>query len=593
MNPSGIFIGKKYPGLPGAGIEISEINGLLIAWDTNLRPRLYLFESERFFIFAHVNAGCRKILAGLGEQAGGLYTDHSSILAHLNWGFILILNREENRFRIINDSYGIYPLFHSSVNGQVSISNDADFLLRQLPSAKFDTAGLYDFMLFNYPLKGRTLIKELSRFTGGTVAEGDPSLAELSFRQFSDIATLIHRTENKSEGLEDGAAYLANNLEQDLEPDLPVSLPLSGGFDSKMILALLLARKKPFSAYTYGSKGSVDHTSARHTAALFDLPYTLLDLSALDSASLEKQARQFIRRSPSRPLILDLMAYECVNEEIPSSNIILGSMGGELINGPVVVSEVILTRSARTLTLASERDELSSGILADLSAFPLLNREVYLESEREYIDSLSSYLDRKENDLACNLTRFMLNEVYPGFFGTVFSDLMGKFNLLNPFADLQFLRWLLNSRYRYSRHRPFSKNPVSHLFSRRLYARMIRKIHPPALYSKMDRNYLLADILYPYRWPVTILRYIENHLFRKNKTEQAKTLNYTRWMIPLLLSGLRNSPLLDNRIFNRKAILDLLRALENGQPVPDIQVRKLILILGIHYLAEEYHISPV
>jgi hypothetical protein len=567
-----------------------DYDGFSIAYQYSIESELFKRETDEYFILSHSNIGFRKRLGDYDGDLSHLFSGLGSLLPDFHWGFICLFKKTSKQLVVYNDIFGIYPIYYLEHERGFTLSNDFNLILRNEEKWSFDTLGMYDYFLFNYTLNQRTLIKGISQLWGGGQISYEIAEKKFNVRKVHLVADFIHNTSSKEFKVSQLTAALDQHLQHDLDNSLPIQLPLSGGFDSKVILSILLGNQAKFETYTYGSKGSVDHVAAEATAMQFNLPNKLLRIDCEGIDFFDEQIREFILCTPALPLILDLLAYEVVKREIPASNIILGAMGGELINGPVIISEVIVTRSAEVLNSSKNIQMLKEGMLKDITSISFLSNNHYVRSEDAYLGSIRNYLQEGNERPAKNITNFMINETYAKFFGVVFRSLFGKYNLVNPFLDLEFLRILLNSKYSYLKNKLFSKSPTRHFFSRRLYALMVRKMYKPALYSPLDRNYVLADLLYLHRIPLPFMRYVENHVFGKNKIESAKTLNYIKWLKPLLIDKLRNSPILNLDIIEKGKVFELLKQIEIGAGVSDYQVRKLILLLSLHYLSQEYNI---
>jgi hypothetical protein len=567
------------------------IDNLLITYLREYKNKLFLFDNEDFLVIAHANIACRSKLQSMGDAVCKLMLDNTPIISSLRWGFLFFLNKHIQQFKIYNDIYGIYPIFIKNNDNGFFITNDSDKLLQMQDSVYFDNRGLFDYFLFNYTINERTLFKDIYQLKGGSSISGYSFSEKIEIRIQTDIAGYLTKPNITRLDLAYAVHAISENIKSDLDNNKPVVLPLSGGFDSKLLFSVLLNNQFDFSTYTYGYQGSVDFIAAESTAKKFGISHQLFNISVDSTTVLDARIKSFINGSPSLPIILDLLSYELVKQNLSSSNIITGVMGGELMVGPVVISEVIVTRTAKRLATSKNLSSLRSGIITDIDSITFLDRKNYIKHIEEHLSGLDNYFMDPADNKHNNITRFLLNETYAKFFGVVFKNLSGNFNMINPYVDLDFLEILLNSEYRFTRNKMFTRNPIIHLKSRRLYPKMILELYKPVIYTPLDRNYNMADLLYYYRLPFTLKSYIENHLFGKNKVELSNAIQFKKIFRLLIYEKLKNSPLLDMDFIRKDKLLGLLNDIKMNNPVPAYIERKLILMLSLHYIQGLYKIN--
>jgi len=76
---------------------------------------------------------------------------------------IVVHNKKENKFFIIGDLRGQYPIYYHSVNHTLIISSELSSFCRLLDGTEFNENWLYDYMYFNFPLDGETFLKNINR----------------------------------------------------------------------------------------------------------------------------------------------------------------------------------------------------------------------------------------------------------------------------------------------------------------------------------------------------------------------------------------------------------------------------------------------
>lgn len=560
-----------------------QFKDITIAYNKGIKSKLFVADKPNFFILAHVNFACRNKLEELINAAEKFIPDYTSIKSVFRWGFLLYMNKETGQTALFNDIYGIYPVYFTQIANKFIISNDFDALAQMQDSLNINIHGIYDYFMFNYTLKSRTLFKEISQLQGGSKVEFNSTRIKIyKCRLISEVVF-----EEKANGtIEDMKQALYNNIMSDIDPELPVQFALTGGFDSKVVLAALLSNNINFSSYTYGYKQSDDNTAAESIAEKFRFKHELLELSTDFIQKIELHIKQFMRCSPNAPMFETLLFYELVKESIPSSNICTGMMGGELIVGPVLISELLTTRSAALLTLSSNKKDLFGGLKKNMNETGIFNNEIFEGQLTEYAEPLLDYMKNKEEVKNQNMVNFLLNETYAKFFGVIFNNLFNNINLVNPFVGIDFLKILLNSKYSFTQKYPFSKAPFSHFMSRRLYPKLIESMYPTVLHTKMDRGYQLEDFLKWYKFHKPVTNYFRRHFFSK-KNPPPPSSNYTEALLSLVKETIGTSEMIDWEIFDKSSILMLIKKLKNKN-VSRFQTQKLIQLVTIYFFIKRY-----
>jgi hypothetical protein len=560
------------------------INETIIAYRKEIRNRLLLIEKEDFFLLGHVNPALQKRLLDLSDNFEVLNHDCSQIVGDFHWGFLVFINKNTSDIKIINDVYGIYPLYRTQLNDTFIFSNDFDGLIKITKTVNLDQHGIYDYFLFNYTLTSRTLIKEISQMEGGSIIATD--FKKISIERYFELGSKItQKKENVS--IEDLKCILNKHVTSDIDPALPIMFPLTGGFDSKVVLSILLSIKKTFSSFTFGTRNSADHQAAEAIADDFDFPHTFWETSGDHNHELSDHIEKFTRCYPNAPMFDTLLFYQMIKSKLPFSNLITGQMGGELIVGPVLISELIITRSAAMLTNATTREELISELTNCINQQQIFNNYLFKCDSENYTKPLLRYIKDEKSSKNSNLVNFMLNESYAKFFGVVFSNLISKCNLINPLVDINFLKLLLNSNYSFTNKKPFLKSPYSHFSSRKFYPRIINSIYPAVLKARMDRGYNLEDFLHWYKYPKPVLNYIRRNLLKKKKIFKLPATNYKESLKKIALDRLNTSIVLDIGVLDKENILRLLNDLGKNN-TSYFQDQIILKLLTIHFFINKY-----
>jgi hypothetical protein len=221
----------------------------------------------------------------------------------------------------------------------------------------------------------------------------------------------------------------------------------------------------------------------------------------------------------------------------------------------------------------------------------MLNHKSLESHFEKYVSELTEYTDfeRKKNNE--HLVRFLIQETYSKFFGTVFSNLFGKYNVINPYLNVPFLKSLYASKYSFLKKQTFKKSPTGHFFSRRLYPTLIQKIYPKVLQAKMDRGYRLSDFLKWYNFYKPVLNYAKRHLVKKKKTKSL-THEINHLLVGQFKLNWKDSNLRNYDFINEKEIDHLLNVFES-KDISKSEEKNLLKLIALDHLLESNEINIV
>lgn len=287
--------------------------------------------------------GLKQLLIDRGHQfkAGGqaelllrLYEQFGDDFAlKLNGAFVIaIWDQQSRKLLVTNDRLGLYPLYYAQVNGSLLFASGVRALLAHpaLPRT-VDPVAINQFLVHDHLLDDRTLlnhVKLLPQASLLTVAEG-----ELTIRPYWTLKyPVLYQAGSEGEYIEQLLHYLRQAVARQSHGDQPAGMLLSGGLDSRMLLALLREGPAgdPFYTFTWGIPGCDDARAAREVAArlgtehhFFELkPDWLLDLAA-----------EGVRLTDGLGNIINLHALATLREETQYAQVLYKGFMGDAMLG--------------------------------------------------------------------------------------------------------------------------------------------------------------------------------------------------------------------------------------------------------------------
>jgi asparagine synthase (glutamine-hydrolysing) len=168
----------------------------------------------------------------------------------------LLINRMRGHALLFNDRYGSERLYWFEKDGVTYFSSEAKALLAVLPELRaFDDTGVAQFLAFGSTIGGHTLFRGLRLVPGGSLWRIAPGEALHRARYFTpaDWEALPALSESQFERR--FTESFRNLLSAYLRADQQVGLSMTGGLDTRMILACTPRGAEPVVAYTYAAEG--------------------------------------------------------------------------------------------------------------------------------------------------------------------------------------------------------------------------------------------------------------------------------------------------------------------------------------------------
>lgn len=199
-------------------------------------------------------------------------------------GLFIYFDKKSYEITIQSSFFGEIPLFYFLRSNNIIISTSFPELLHNINDKKkltvsFDRIGIIESLIFDTPLRSRTLFENIKKAMPGkrlTIKLESAMLKEetlfvLPFDKGNTVA-------DKKKFLNNATDIIQGVTSQFKKLNNKIILPLSGGLDSRILACLLKANDIPFEAVTFGPKESTDPFIAKKIAKELEMPINHLVL---------------------------------------------------------------------------------------------------------------------------------------------------------------------------------------------------------------------------------------------------------------------------------------------------------------------------
>lgn len=197
------------------------------------------------------------------------------------WFCGLILDILKKKIYLFNDRYGMHRVFIHEKKDGLYFSSEAKALLSVIPESRyFDPVGIGEFLSCGCTLGRHSLYREISVMPSAslwTFVNGEVKTKSI---YFDPINWIKQQRFNEKEFLPQFVESFGRLTKRYIVAPSPVGISLTGGLDSRMIMACLKTKTEQFPCYTFGSmyRDTFDVKLARKVAESCGQPFTELTL---------------------------------------------------------------------------------------------------------------------------------------------------------------------------------------------------------------------------------------------------------------------------------------------------------------------------
>lgn len=235
------------------------------------------------------------------------------------------------------------PIFFTSTTNQITFSNSADLLRDELVESNFDYNSLNLFKMTGYCLGNQTLFENINQLKSGQFIffeKADRKIFLKSYYRYFNFSEKITDRQILTEKLHEVTQKTFQKMIHSFR-DRQVMVPLSGGYDSRLILAILKeSGYKNFKAYTYGIKNLWEVKRAKYIAKFLNVDCVFIEFHPSKTRKIfKKQIRKKyfkyaggLSSTPHLPdfyAILKMKSLGIIND----NSIFVNGQSGDFISG--------------------------------------------------------------------------------------------------------------------------------------------------------------------------------------------------------------------------------------------------------------------
>ena len=410
--------------------------------------------------------------------------------------YLISVNEAKQNVSVFNSLFSILPVYYHEMRDHIIVSSRLDSILK-ISRQTFELSKRYilEHLLFGYGFLNDTYFNGIKLLPANHFFEVRDNLLTISSHtRISDFFMAEPLTWKSSV---DSLSDLFIERASDYLPDEPYYSSLTGGLDSRTLLALGLSLNKQLTAYSYGSEDDKDVWIPGEICKSLGLnyqPFILDEKYAINDFFHNAKGANYITEGTIR---FSRATYMYMADEISKATdyMISGIFGSELMRTTRMygnlVSHIVfdMFQSMSDLEL-SKRVRNSPKLRYIISDY-------FRDEIAEIIQECIEYKNKFKKGLSPNqrFYNFMYEEVFRKYFGSEL--ILENRYLINrtPFLDFKFITELFKTELAGCNGRYMTKSPFERYKGQVLYPTIIKKTYPRLLNYKLDREYYPRNFL--------------------------------------------------------------------------------------------------
>jgi hypothetical protein len=391
-----------------------------------------------------------------------LFYKHSYNFINYIKGIFNIVVFIGNNFYVFNDRHGIKKVFIYQKNNLFIISNSLEFIANKVElSLSKENAAL--FCLLEHFVNGITLFNEVSYSNPATTISFQNK--ELSFSNYWKPSSLFKMPINKKR-----YAYLAEEWKNIIKNHVKYlqpkknSITLTGGNDSRMVLAGLLKNGITTNSFSFGNPSSADGFIAKETASYININYNNHYIKKPSKKWFKYYSNKIITQGNSLINIHRAHRMDAIEKEKsinPDTEMLFGGfLGGEYIKG-LSYDDYIISKFIRLYESRKNYgiDRLIRDLLYEKKIFHEEIDISIVKNKMKFIFEIGENFQKKQREFLYAF--YLYGHAHHSQDISIITEKI-KYSV-NPFMDIDFLEllaespyWFVNKKTTFLYHKLFS-----------------------------------------------------------------------------------------------------------------------------------------
>jgi asparagine synthase (glutamine-hydrolysing) len=400
-------------------------------------------------------------------------------LKNLNGSFVAaIYDNQKEKLTVVNDRYGSIKLFYHYDTNRFCFAPKIQPLLKLGAKKTIRKDAVFDFFIFRYLLEDKTFFEDILQLPPASILEVTKNGIKLT-KYWTYQSYNIYDTRSKKELVEELGTLWQKAVERRLKKDGTIIIQISGGLDSRAILAAALkcTQKENILTYTFGEKESYDFKIGKNVAEKAGVSHISLTAKKADFENQYNISMNDIEGMIDATPYFSIEMDQCLAKY--GNRIYSGHMGGEIM-GPQIFHKIRhLKLKSKKKYKEAEKILFNHHKLNNIRDIQQLFHPTYLNNQslifsfEKTIEDLSKYTEEYLPNYCAAWLYTNESDKYTAFCNLRYKNLF-RYSL--PFLDNDLVDFML-------------KVPPKLRINKALYKSMLLEKYPELFYVPIRNTY--------------------------------------------------------------------------------------------------------
>jgi asparagine synthetase B (glutamine-hydrolysing) len=245
-------------------------------------------------------------------------------------GYYNLIHFNESSVEILNDYIGVAKFFYSK--GKIPIVASRPDLVQKIIGSKFQIENALLYLLFNYNIFGRTFFENIFYSESATKIVITGNILQ-KYRYRDDLIP-VSKLNEKESIMKLSELWTDIIFESIKDKNNRIALTLTGGYDSRLILAGLLKNKARPKTFTFGNINNADTLTAAKVSDALGLSHSPIKFDYCNSENLNNEMSELLKNSGGLLNPFRIIRIKAICEMYREADLLfLGYGGSEILRG--------------------------------------------------------------------------------------------------------------------------------------------------------------------------------------------------------------------------------------------------------------------